>query len=169
MDLTKDRKKLKELYQPGRKDFTFVDVPALPFAMIDAEGPLDHGIGARATKALFTAIYPIRTEARKRMGKAFVDAPLEMLYWADEMRDLAMGKKENWNWRAMIVLPAWTDDEMFMSAVKKPRSIWLMFRNRCAWKLSRRVYAHKSCILERRMKSRLCLKGYIKNSCLKTP
>lgn len=35
MDLTKDRKRLKELYMPGTEDFSLVDVPELPFAMID--------------------------------------------------------------------------------------------------------------------------------------
>lgn len=118
MDLTKDRKTLKDLYQPSRTDFSLIDVPALPFAMIDADGSPDHGAGAEAAKALFTAIYPIRTEARKRMGRRFVDAPLEMLFWADDMNDLSAGNKENWKWRAMVTLPAWTDDEMFSAAVE---------------------------------------------------
>ncbi|MEE9330455.1 MAG: GyrI-like domain-containing protein [Parvularculaceae bacterium] len=118
MDLTKDRKTLKELYQPSRAAFSLVDVPALPFAMIDAEGSPDHGAGANVVKALFSAIYPIRTEARKRMGKSFVDAPLEMLFWADDMKDIAAGNRENWNWRAMITLPAWTDEEMFATAIE---------------------------------------------------
>nr|WP_321360401.1 GyrI-like domain-containing protein [uncultured Hyphomonas sp.] len=121
MDLTKDRKKLKELYQPGQTSFSIVDVPALPFAMIDAEGSPDHGGGAKAVKTLFTAIHPIRTEARKRLGKAFVEPPLEMLFWADDMRDLVAGKKESWKWRAMITLPAWTDEKMFAAAVETAR------------------------------------------------
>lgn len=119
MDLTKNRKKIKELYQPSKDEFTLVDVPKLSFAMIDAKGSPDHLAGAKATKALFTAIHPIRMEARKRMGKSFVEAPLEMLYWADDMRALATGKKEDWKWRAMIVLPAWTDEAMFSAALEK--------------------------------------------------
>lgn len=118
MDLTKDRKTLKALYQPSRTAFSIVDVPALPFAMIDAQGSPDHGVGEKAVKALFTSIYPIRTEARKRMGKSFVDAPLEMLFWANDMNDLAAGKKQNWKWRAMITLPAGTDEEVFSAAVE---------------------------------------------------
>ena len=35
MDLTKDRKKLKELYLPGTENFVLVDVPDLFYAVID--------------------------------------------------------------------------------------------------------------------------------------
>lgn len=120
-DLTKDRKKLMELYRPGAERFTLVDVPELPFAMIDGEGSPDHGAGAKAMKTLFTAIYPIRRDARERMGKAFVEPPVEMLYWADDMRDLAAGKKERWKWRVLITLPVWADEEMFSKAVARTK------------------------------------------------
>lgn len=33
------------------------------------------------------------------------------------MRDFAAGDREKWKWRAMIVLPAWTDGAMFENAV----------------------------------------------------
>ncbi len=121
MDLTKNRKKLMELYQPGTEEFTLVDVPELPFAMIDGEGSPDHDAVADAVKSLFTAIYPIRREARERMGKAFVEPPVEVLYWADDMRDLAAGKKGNWKWRALITLPVWADEEMFSNAVAQTK------------------------------------------------
>ena len=41
MDLTKDRKKLMELYRPDTDQFTLVDVPELPFAMLDGTGTPD--------------------------------------------------------------------------------------------------------------------------------
>jgi len=116
VDLTKDRNKLLELYRPGTEEFSLVDVPKLPFAMIDGEGSPDEGVD-KAIKILFMAIHPIRRQARQRMGKSFVEAPVEMLYWANNMRDLFDGNKETWKWRAMITLPAWTGKEMFASAV----------------------------------------------------
>lgn len=121
MDLTKDRAKLKELYMPGTQDFVLVDVPELPFATIDGQGPPETGAGAHAIKCLFTAIQPIRREARSRMGKSFVDAPVEMLYRADDMRDLATGNKDRWLWRAMITVPSFTDEAMFSDAVARAR------------------------------------------------
>lgn len=117
MDLTKDRKKLLELYRPGTQEFTRVDVPELPFAMIDGAGSPDHGAGAIAIKNLFTAIYPFRREGRHQMGKHFVEPPVEMLYWADDMRDLAAGNKDKWKWRAMITMPVWANQQNFADAV----------------------------------------------------
>ncbi|MCU7936642.1 MAG: GyrI-like domain-containing protein [Candidatus Thiodiazotropha sp. (ex Dulcina madagascariensis)] len=121
MDLTKDRKKLMELYRPGMEEFTLVEVPELPFAVVDGQGSPDHDAGAKAIKYLFTAIYPIRREARERMGKTLIEPPLEMLYWADDMCDLAAGNKENWKWRAMITLPVWADGNMFANAVAQAK------------------------------------------------
>ena len=117
MDLTKDRKKLMELYRPDTDQFTLVDVPELPFAMLDGTGTPDDGAPAAAIKCLYTAIYTIRREARARMGKAFVEPPVEMLYWADDMADLVSGNKDKWKWRVMIPLPAWTDSELFARSV----------------------------------------------------
>ncbi len=118
MNITIDRKKLLELYQPDKEEFTLVDVPELPFAMMDGEGSPDNdGAVAKAIKGLFTVIYPIRRAARERMGKTFIEPPVEILYWADDMQDLAMGNKENWKWRVMICLPGWIDKTAFSDAV----------------------------------------------------
>lgn len=117
VDLTKDRKKLRELYQPGTNEFTLVEVPKLPFAMLDGEAAPEERTVAKAVKTLYQAIHPIRREARVRMGKAFVEPPVEMLYWADDMNDLAGQKRDNWKWRAMITLPVWIDKKAFASAV----------------------------------------------------
>lgn len=113
MDLTKDRKKLKELYLPGTENFVLVDVPDLFYAVIDGEGSPEEEGDSAVIQHLFKSIYPIRREARKRMGKSFVEPPPEMLYWADDMRDLPLGNKERWKWKAMVVLPDWADESQF--------------------------------------------------------
>jgi hypothetical protein len=156
MDLTKDRKKLIELYRPGTEEFTLVDVPALPFAIIDGQGSPDHGAGADAIKNLFTAIYPIRREARKKMGKAFVEPPVEMLYWADDMRDLGSGNKENWKWRAMITLPVWVDEEIFSNAVTQAKSHMDAAPNTLRMEYSVRGNAPRLCMSGRRKISPPC-------------
>jgi hypothetical protein len=121
MDLTKDRAKLKELYMPGTADFTRVDVPELPFAMIDGRGAPESDAIGHMIKGLFIAIQPIRREARARLGKDFVEAPVEILYWADDMDDLVHGNREKWHWRVMITLPAWTDAALFHNATAELR------------------------------------------------
>lgn len=120
IDLLQDRKKLLELYRPGADEFSLVDVPELPFAMVDGEGPPENGAGV-AIKALFQAIQPIRRATCERMGKAFVEPPAEMLYWADNAGDLAAGRKDRWRWRATVTLPAWIDAAAFANSFGKAR------------------------------------------------
>jgi hypothetical protein len=109
IDLTHDRAILLALYAPPAGEFNIVDVPKLPFAILDGEGPPEEVSIEAAVKVLYTEIHAIRREARERMGKTFVEAPVEILYWADDMRDLASGNREKWHWRVQITLPIWTD------------------------------------------------------------
>lgn len=122
IDLTQDRALLAALYTPKKGDFSQVDVPVLPFATLEGVGiPSEQSVGA-AVKALYTAIYPIRREARERLGKAFVEAPLEILYWAEDMNDLAAGRRDKWNWRVQITLPVWADADRLDASVLEMRS-----------------------------------------------
>lgn len=122
IDLTQDRTTLRALYSPPVGAFSTVEVPKLPFVVLDGEGiPEAESIGA-TVKALYTAIYPIRREARERIGKGFVEAPVEILYWADDMRDLAAGRRDKWKWRGQITLPAWADAQRLADSVAEMRS-----------------------------------------------
>ena len=85
---------LKALYLPPTEDFTFIDVPVMQFMMIDGEGSADEERYSRAVKWLFAAIYPIKRIARERMGRNFIEPPLEGLWWADEIQDFICGKRD---------------------------------------------------------------------------
>jgi hypothetical protein len=114
-ELTKER--LKELYLPGTEDFVFVDVPDLQYVMIDGEGIPGGEEHQHAIKWLFASIYPIKRVARERMGKDFVEPPLEGLWWADDMEDFIAGNMDNVKWRMMIVTADWVSGDMFTEAV----------------------------------------------------
>lgn len=111
------RKQLEELYLPPADDFVRVDVPDMRFFVLDGEGAADRGPLEEATKWLFTVVHPLKQEARKRMGRSFVEPPLEGLWWADDPADFAAGKKDRMKWRLMIPAPEWATDEMFAAAV----------------------------------------------------
>ncbi|MDP3405174.1 MAG: GyrI-like domain-containing protein [Brevundimonas sp.] len=121
VDLTQNRAALMALYAPPTRGFSMIEVPRLPFAVLDGEGPPDPTAIADAVKTLYTSIYPIRREARERMGKAFVEAPVEVLYWADDMRDLASGQREKWQWRVQVTLPVWADEMRLEASVAEMR------------------------------------------------
>lgn len=109
--------RLRELYLPPADDFVFVDVPEMQFVMIDGEGDPEGEPYRSAVRWLFTAIHPIKHIARERMGKAFVEPPLEGLWWADDMSDLVAGNRDQLKWRMMIVTADWVTDAMFDRAV----------------------------------------------------
>ena len=110
--------RLKELYLPPAKDFVLVDVPEMRFAMIDGQGAADRAALDHAVKWLFAAISPIKRIARERMGTNFVEPPLEGLWWADDIQDFICGKRDQLNWRMMIVYePDWLTPEMIDDAV----------------------------------------------------
>jgi hypothetical protein len=109
--------RLKELYLPSSKEFVFVDVPDMQFAMIDGQGDPDGDGFAHAVTWLHAAIHPLRRIARERMGKAFVEPPLEALWSTDEAGDLVAAKRDRLTWQLMIVTADWVDEELFDRAV----------------------------------------------------
>ena len=113
------RKEIEELYLPPADDFVRVNVPELRFFMLDGQGAEDRAPLEDATQWLFTAIHPIRMEAKKRMGRNFIEPPLEGLWWADDMADFAAGRKAEMKWRLMIPAPGWATAEMFAQAVSR--------------------------------------------------
>ncbi len=113
------KKKLKELYQPQSTKFSMVRVPDMLFAMIEGKGAPEGENFARAVQWLYSSVYPLKFMSKKRLGKDFVVAPLEGLWWADDMEDFIRGNREEWKWRLMIVLPDWIDQEMFAEGVGK--------------------------------------------------
>ena len=119
MSALDDRRRLEELYLPSADEFVLVDVPDLQFVMIDGEGDPAGEAFAQASRWLFAVIYPIKRIAKDRMGKSFVEPPLEALWWADDMNDFIAGNRDKLKWRLMIVTADWVDAQMFDQAVAK--------------------------------------------------
>ena len=122
-DIKKDR---KDLYLPGRADFTEVDVPAMIYLAIDGHGdPNTSPAYAIAIQALYAGAYAIRSALKKRTGDDFVVGPLEGLWTsADDSAFVARDKGE-WDWTMMIPLPDAVSsqdivDGLGQAACKKP-------------------------------------------------
>lgn len=89
----------------------------MQFVMIDGEGSPDGEQYQHALRWLFSAVYPIKRIAKERMGKDFVEPPLEGLWWADDMDDFIAGNRDKLKWRMMIVTANWVNEVMFEHAV----------------------------------------------------
>lgn len=113
------KKLLKALYQPKADVFSQIEVPELPFAMLDGAGDPQKGDYEAKLKWIFAAIQPIRRDGKKRMGKDFIEPPLETLWWADDINDLIEGNRDKFKWRLMIPMPSWIDQDQFEGAVKE--------------------------------------------------
>ncbi len=112
MNAADERALLKKLYLPPSDEFVLVDVPEMRFVAIDGNGANDRESLETAVKWLFTTIYPTKQIAKERMGRNFVEPPLESLWWADDMQDFVCGRREMMNWRMMIVTPDWMTQAM---------------------------------------------------------
>lgn len=97
------KSRMRELYLPPAKGFVLVDVPETRYVMIDGRGATDRTALDHAVKWLFAVIYPIKRIARQRMGRNFVEPPVEGLWWADDVADFVCGNREKLNWRMMMV------------------------------------------------------------------
>ncbi len=113
--------RLNELYLPPAKKFVLVEVPEMRYVMIDGHGAApgkDRAALDHAAKWLFAVIYPMKAVAKERMGRNFVEPPLEGLWWADDMQDFIKGNKSKLYWRMMIVYePDWLTEKMFEHGV----------------------------------------------------
>lgn len=118
MSVPDDPEQLKRLYLPPTDEFVLVDVPEMQFLITEGAGDHEAEAFAAATKWLFTAIYPIKRIAKERMGRRFVEPPLEVLWWADDMADFIAGDRAKFKWRQMIVTADWVTSAMVDDAVR---------------------------------------------------
>ena len=115
------KKEWKHLYQPSAKEVAVVDVPAMNFLMIDGAGnPGTTPFFQEATETLFAVAYQLKFMIKK--GEQQVDysvMPLEGLWWADDMSQFSVDKKEDWKWTLMMMQPEYVTAELYAEAVEQ--------------------------------------------------
>jgi hypothetical protein len=115
------KKELKHLYQPPAKDFVVVEVPPMRFLMIDGHGdPNTAPEYQEALEALYGVAYKLKFLSKKQLGKDYVVAPLEGLWWAEDMDTFTVRRdKSAWDWTMMIMQPEWITPEMFTAVAEQ--------------------------------------------------
>ncbi|MFD4403394.1 GyrI-like domain-containing protein [Nocardia sp. NPDC058499] len=116
-----DFKKTLDAYQAKRDRFRIVEVPDMQYLMIDGHGdPNTSPVFTAAVEALYPVAYKLKFASKRDLGRDYVVMPLEGLWWADDMDFFtAVRDKSRWNWTLMIMVPDWTDREMFAAAVEQ--------------------------------------------------
>jgi hypothetical protein len=118
------KKELKDLYAPSSKQVSFVNVPPMPYIMMDGQGdPNTAEAYASAISALYTVAYAIRGIS-KANGQVFTVMPLEGLWWWHDMDNraanfvLSRQDKSDFLWTLMIVQPPHITQAIFEEAKK---------------------------------------------------
>lgn len=107
MPLLDLKKQLGPLYKPKTGSPALVDVPPLRFLMLDGEGDIGGEAYQDAVRTLYGLAYPVKFEAKKRLGLAYPVMPLQGLYWDLLEPDVAITPADvhELSWRLMLLLP----------------------------------------------------------------
>jgi hypothetical protein len=118
------KKEEKHLYNPSKKQFTVVDVPAQRFLMIDGQGDPGHRSFGQAIEALYAVSYGLKFMSKAGPGIDYVVMPLEGLWWAEDMAAFDPDKtdRERWLWTAMIRQPDHISGDMVAAAIEQTRA-----------------------------------------------
>ena len=112
-----------ELYAPSAKEFAIVDVPGMRYLAVDGHG--DPNTAARyrdAVEALFGVAYAVKFASKRMLGRDFVVAPLEGLWWAEDQGAFVARDKGAWSWTLLIAQPDWIDDDAVGAAIDAVRA-----------------------------------------------
>jgi len=99
-----DLKKTRKQFFSAKPSFEMLTLPLVNYLMIDGNGSPDSPAYAQALEKLYSLAYTIKFSLKATKGD-FVVAPLEGLWWAEDMNDFLTDTKDNWQWRMMIMMP----------------------------------------------------------------
>ena len=113
------KKEWKELYRPGAKKVSVVDVPPFNYLMIDGRGDPNTAQEYKdAVETLYAVAYTLKFMLKKgEIGQDYVVMPLEGLWWVEDMADFSVEDKSNWHWTMMILQPQPVTEAMIEEAV----------------------------------------------------
>jgi hypothetical protein len=96
------RKVHKHLYS-GKQTPALIDVPSLPYLMVDGKGAPESPEYAAAVSGLYTAAYAVRSALKTVVEYPVM--PLQGLWWAPDPDVFAHGDRDAWHWTMMIMQP----------------------------------------------------------------
>lgn len=96
----------EHLYKASAREPEIVRVPEIGFVMIDGHGdPNTSTEYADAIQTLYSLSYTLKFTLKKELGLQYRVAPLEGLWWADDMVEFSQERKGYWSWTMMIAQP----------------------------------------------------------------
>lgn len=145
MDKIDFKKRDRALYQPPAGRFVPVDVPPLPYLMVDGRGdPNTAPAYLQAVQWLYSVSYALKF-ALKAEGRDYVVPPLEALWSAEDPASFIARRKDEWAWTVMIRTPEGIGPTQWQAAISKARTKLGMRRPASAMKSLPRAPACRPC------------------------
>ncbi len=114
------KKQLKQFYAASVNKIVSLDVPTLPYLMVDGRGdPNTAPAFAAAVEVLFAVAYTIKFSVKKSaLAMDYAVMPLEGLWWVDDMANFSYADKSDWQWTAMILQPPFITADNVAAAIR---------------------------------------------------
>jgi hypothetical protein len=117
VDLKKD---LQHLYQAPTQEPVIVEVPAFDFLMLDGAGdPNGSPQFQAAVAALFAVSYTLKFMVKKAQAVDYGVLPLEGLWYAEEMVQFSLERRDLWQWTLMIRQPPFVTSNLVRLALEQ--------------------------------------------------
>ena len=115
------KKKLKHLYGPSSKKVVIVEVPPMNYLMVDGEGGPAAESYQQAIEALYGLSFTVKFDVKKGVGPDYTVMPLEGLWWAKDITAFSADRKDEWQWKMMIMQPDYVTAKHVNAATKQLR------------------------------------------------
>lgn len=120
MDKYDLKKAHRTLYAPSAREFSRVEVPSFQYLCVEGHGNPGTAVAySQALEALYSLSYSLKFESKNTLGRDYVVAPLEGLWWAETMEAFITRDKDAWSWTMMITQPDWITATMVAEAAAK--------------------------------------------------
>ncbi|MBC8535320.1 GyrI-like domain-containing protein [Feifania hominis] len=125
MDKLDFKKEYRDLYLPKSRP-VLIEVPPMPFLMVDGEGAPESESYQSAIGLLYTLSFTVKmSKFGPHQPQGYVDYVLPPLEGLWDSPAGGLGERDRWSWTAMIRLPDYVTDEVFAWALaeahgKKP-------------------------------------------------
>ena len=115
------KKELKHLYGSSSKKVVIVEVPSMNYFMVDGEGGPAAESYQQAIEALYGLSFTVKLNVKKGIGPDYTVMPLEGLWWAKDITAFSADRKDEWQWKMMIMQPDHVTAKHVNAATKQLR------------------------------------------------
>ncbi|HEX9806769.1 MAG TPA: GyrI-like domain-containing protein [Alteraurantiacibacter sp.] len=117
------KKALKPFFSAPTGEFEEIELPAVSYLMIDGKGsPGDSPAYQAALQTLYPAAYALKFFSKNTIGRDYVVPPLQGLWWSEKSDAFAAGRRDEWQWTLMIMVPDWIGQEQFAEVMDRLKS-----------------------------------------------